>query len=231
MTKHVLITGGNRGIGRAFVEHYLKAGWNVTACCREPKRAVELSILKSNYEHLKVLELDVSLSESVASLAQELAGTSVELLINNAGYYGPKGVKFGNSDASEWRKVIEVNTIAPLLLTEALYRNLKHGSNPVAVFISSKVGSMEDNTSGGGYYYRSSKAALNSVVKSLSIDLKEDGIKCVALHPGWVLTAMGGPKALIDTDMSVKGMMAVIDELTWEQSGEFYDYQGKEIPW
>lgn len=231
MTKHALITGGNRGIGRAFVEHYLKAGWNVTACCRDPKRAVELSVLKSDYEQLKVMSLDVSLSESIAILTKELAGTPIDLLINNAGYYGPKGVEFGSCDAKEWGKVIEVNTIAPLMLTEALYQNLKLVGSPVVAFISSKVGSMEDNTSGGGYYYRSSKAALNSVVKSLSIDLKDDGIKCVALHPGWVLTAMGGPKALIDTDMSVKGMMAVIGKLTWEQSGCFYDYQGKPIPW
>ncbi|WP_299805100.1 SDR family oxidoreductase [uncultured Shewanella sp.] len=231
MTKHVLITGGNRGIGRAFVEHYLKAGWNVTACCRDPKKAVELSVLKSNYEQLTVLALDVTLCESMAALTEKLADTPLDLLINNAGYYGPKGVEFGSCDANEWRKVIEVNTIAPLLLTQALYQNLKLGSNTVAAFISSKVGSMEDNSSGGGYYYRSSKAALNSVVKSLSIDLKGDGIKCVALHPGWVLTAMGGPKALIDTDMSVKGMLEVIGKLTWDQSGEFYDYQGKPIPW
>ena len=231
MSKHVLITGGNRGIGRALVEHYLKSGWNVTACCRDPKKAVELSILKSNFEQLKVLALDVSLAESITSLTEELAGIPLDLLVNNAGYYGPKGVKFGSCDAIEWRRVIEVNTIAPLLLTEALYPNLKQGSNPVAAFMSSKVGSMQDNSSGGGYYYRSSKAALNSVVKSLSIDLKDDGIKCVALHPGWVLTAMGGPKALIDTDRSAKGMMEVIAKLTWEQSGEFYDYQGQQIPW
>ncbi|MGS0677129.1 SDR family oxidoreductase [Shewanella sp. 125m-1] len=231
MTKHVLITGGNRGIGRAFVEHYLKAGWQVTASCRNPKKAVELSVLKSNFDQLKVIALDVTVADSISALTTELDGVPIDLLINNAGYYGPKGVSFGQTDANEWRRVLEINTIAPLLITEALYTNLKLGSNSIAAFISSKVGSMQDNRSGGGYYYRSSKAALNSVVKSLSIDLKADDIKCVALHPGWVLTAMGGPNALIDTDASVKGMMQVLDSLTQEQSGEFYDYQAKVIPW
>ncbi|MGS0680603.1 SDR family oxidoreductase [Shewanella sp. 125m-7] len=231
MTKHVLITGGNRGIGRTFVEHYLKAGWLVTATCRNPKKAVELSVLKAEFEGLRVISLDVAIPDSIAALGSELGEVPIDLLINNAGYYGPKGVRFGQTDIEEWRRVFEINTIAPLLITEALHKNLKLGTNSVVAFISSKVGSMQDNSSGGGYYYRSSKAALNSVVKSLSIDLKDDNIKCVALHPGWVLTAMGGPNALIDTDMSVKGMMQVIDSLTQAQSGGFYDYQAQVIPW
>lgn len=226
-----MITGANRGIGLSFVKQYLLSGWQVTACCREPNKAQELKVLMAKYVNLKVTELNVTDASSVAKLAQAKDMQSIDLLINNAGYYGPKGVRFGHSDVEEWRRVLEVNTIAPLLLTESLYAGLKASKNPVLAFISSKVGSMEDNSSGGGYYYRSSKAALNSVVKSLSIDLKQDQIRCVALHPGWVQTEMGGPNALIDTDTSVIGMIHVIDSLELEQSGNFYDYQGQAIPW
>lgn len=229
--RHVIITGANRGIGLAFVKHYLLSGWQVSACCRDLSKALELKQLLSGDNSLNVIELDVTDPSSITRLAQAVDAQPIDLLINNAGYYGPKGVSFGHTAVEEWRRVLEVNTIAPLLLTEALYPNLKRAIRPLVAFISSKVGSMEDNTSGGGYYYRSSKAALNSVVKSLSIDLRQDGIKCVALHPGWVQTEMGGPNALIDTDTSVEGMCQVIDTLTPNQSGNFYDYQGAVIPW
>lgn len=229
--KHVVITGANRGIGLTFVEHYLADGWRVSACCRDPSNAPELCQMMSRFNQLQVIELDVTSADSIATLNQKLGTVPIDLLIHNAGYYGPKGVRFGDTDVKQWRTVLEVNTIAPLVLTEALYENLKRSSGAALVFISSKVGSMSDNSSGGGYYYRSSKAALNSIVKSLSIDLRPDGIRCVALHPGWVKTDMGGPNALIDTDTSVRGMMAVIKELTFEQSGHFYDYQGSSIDW
>ncbi|ABZ76632.1 short-chain dehydrogenase/reductase SDR [Shewanella halifaxensis HAW-EB4] len=229
--KHVVITGANRGIGLAFVGHYLTTGWQVTACCRNLNDAVALQHQQSKFTALKLVELDVTIPSSIAELKRSLGSEAIDLLINNAGYYGPKGVRFGTTDINQWQAVLAVNTIAPLILTETLYPNLKIAQNCVLAFISSKVGSMQDNSSGGGYYYRSSKAALNSVVKSLSIDLIQDGIKCVVLHPGWVQTEMGGPNALIDTDTSVKGMTQVIDGLTQEQSGHFYDYQGKTIPW
>ncbi|MCG9731017.1 SDR family oxidoreductase [Shewanella sp. Isolate13] len=229
--KHVVITGANRGIGLTFVEHYLADGWRVSACCRDPINAPELTQMMSRFNRLQVIELDVTSADSIATLNQTFGTDPIDLLIHNAGYYGPKGVQFGDTDVKQWRTVLEVNTIAPLILTEALYANLKRSPCAVLAFISSKVGSMSDNRSGGGYYYRSSKAALNSIVKSLSIDLRQDGIRCVALHPGWVKTDMGGPNALIDADTSVRGMMAVIKQLTFEQSGHFYDYQGGSIDW
>ncbi|MCL1144434.1 SDR family oxidoreductase [Shewanella marinintestina] len=231
MAKHLVITGANRGIGLSFVEHYLKQGWQVSACCRQPDIAPELSLLKDEFGRLNVYELDVSKPEGIELLLKRLPNQPIDLLINNAGHYGPKGLSFGSIDLEEWRSVLEVNTLAPLMITQALFSRLKRSHECVLAFISSKVGSMADNSSGGGYYYRSSKAALNSVVKSLAIDLHADGIKCVALHPGWVRTEMGGPNALIAPAASVQGMAMVIGELSDAQSGEFLDYQGNSIPW
>ena len=109
--------------------------------------------------------------------------------------------------------------------------NLTDGRQKKVVMLSSKVGSIADNSGGAGYYYRSSKTALNQVVKSLSIDLADLGISVLALHPGWVQTEMGGPNALIDTAESVAGLAAVIDGLDLESSGQFIEYNGKQIPW
>ena len=156
---------------------------------------------------------------------------ALDVLINNAGYYGPKGYGFGNTDIDEWRKVLEINTIAPLKLVEALFPNLQKGQLKKIACLSSKVGSMTENTSGGGYIYRSSKAALNSVVKSLSNDLSSQDFTVLALHPGWVQTEMGGPNALIDTQTSAAGLVEVIESADLSRSGEFINYDGTALPW
>lgn len=223
----VLITGSNRGIGLSLVKHYLKAGFKVHATYRSENDSEELINLKG--ETLSLHQLDVTDYEAVKQLSVQLP--AIDLLINNAGYYGPKGYGFGNTDIEEWRKVFEINTIAPLKLVEALYPNLQEGGLKKIACLSSKVGSMTENTSGGGYIYRSSKAALNSVVKSLSNDLTKDGFTVLALHPGWVQTEMGGPNALIDTDTSATGLAQVINNADQNQSGKFINYDGSELPW
>lgn len=223
----VLITGANRGIGLSLVKHYLKAGFKVHATYRSENDSEELINLKG--ETLSLHQLDVTDYEAVKQLSVQLP--AIDLLINNAGYYGPKGYGFGNTDIEEWRKVFEINTIAPLKLVEALYPNLQEGGLKKIACLSSKVGSMTENTSGGGYIYRSSKAALNSVVKSLSNDLTKDGFTVLALHPGWVQTEMGGPNALIDTDTSATGLAQVINNADQNQSGKFINYDGSELPW
>ncbi len=231
MAKHLLITGANRGIGLTMVRHYLSDGWLVTACCREPEQAIELlSLLEAN-DGLSIFQLDVTDYEGVDELAENLAGEPIDLLINNAGYYGPKGSNFGGTDVEEWRQVMEINTIAPLKLLEAFSPHLKQASSATFAVLSSKMGSMGDNSGGGCYIYRSSKAAVNAVVKSLSVDLREDDICVVALHPGWVRTEMGGPNGLIDTEESVVGLKRVLDSLEMSQTGMFFDYLGQEIPW
>ena len=231
MTKHVLITGANRGIGLALTQLYLKTGWQVYACCRDISQADDLTHLQTLFDGLSLIELDVTDYAAVSALAHSMAHQPLDLLINNAGVYGPKGTVFGHTDVQAWREVLEVNTLAPLKLAEAFYPHIKHGTPGVIACLSSKVGSMSENTRGGGYIYRSSKAALNSVVKSLSNDLEPDGIIAIALHPGWVQTEMGGPQALIDTHTAAKGLKQVIDNLTLLDSGLFMDYQGNYLPW
>ncbi|MFV0508255.1 MAG: SDR family oxidoreductase [Shewanella algae] len=226
----LLITGANRGIGLALTQVYLAAGWDVLACCRDPETADELLDLVNEFQGLEVFALDVTDYEAVADLAAELEGRGLDLLLNNAGYYGPKGLQLGQLPVDEWRTVFEVNSIAPCKLAEAFLPHLIQAKGIIAN-ISSKVGSMADNQSGGGYLYRSSKAALNSITKSLALDLANVGVKAVALHPGWVQTSMGGPNALIDVDTSAAGMKQLLDKLSQAQSGGFYDYCGNSIPW
>lgn len=229
MSQTVFITGANRGIGLSLTELYLQQGDQVHATSRNLAESKELQALASTYTTLTLHELDVTNYTQVAQLAKELP--AIDLLINNAGYYGPKGYGFGNTDIEEWRKVFEINTIAPLKLVEAFYPLLQAGSTKKIACISSKVGSMTENTSGGGYIYRSSKAALNSVVKSLSNDLTNEGFSVLALHPGWVRTAMGGPNALIETQTSAAGLAKVIAQSTQENSGQFINYDGTQLPW
>lgn len=226
----LLITGANRGIGLALTQVYLAAGWDVLACCRDPETADELLDLVNEFQGLEMFALDVTDYEAVADLAAELEGRGLDLLLNNAGYYGPKGLLLGQLPVDEWRTVFEVNSIAPCKLAEAFLPHLIQAKGIIAN-ISSKVGSMADNQSGGGYLYRSSKAALNSITKSLALDLADVGVKAVALHPGWVQTSMGGPNALIDVDTSAAGMKQLLDNLSQAQSGGFYDYCGNSIPW
>ena len=225
--KTVLITGANRGIGLSLVKRYLHSGWRVHASYRSKHNSQELLNLK--HHQLVCHALDVTNYAAVSELAQQLP--ALDLLINNAGYYGPKGYGFGNTDVEQWRKVFEINTIAPLKLVEAVYPNLLQGQYKKVACLSSKVGSMTENTSGGGYIYRSSKAALNSVVKSLSNDLSPQGFTVLALHPGWVQREMGGPNALIDTETSARGLYKVIETAEASQSGQFINYDGKPLPW
>ena len=227
----ILITGTNRGIGLEFVKHYIKNNEKVIATCRNRNSAKDLLELENTTNNLSLVELDVSNPNSINNFTSKIAGLPIDTFISNAGVSGPKNIEFGNFDAKEWLDVFNVNTIAPLLITQKILKNLRLGKDKKLVFISSKVGSIEDNTSGGMYIYRTSKTALNQVIKSLSIDFKEDNFIVVALHPGWVQTDMGGPNALIDTKTSVKGLIEVIDNLTPKNSGKFYNYDGSPIPW
>ncbi|MEX0965119.1 MAG: SDR family oxidoreductase [Pseudohongiellaceae bacterium] len=228
---NVLITGTNRGIGLEFTAQCLARGDHVIATCRNIAAAEELQRMKAEYKSLDIRQLDVASLESMQDFVQHLDGTAIDVFINNAGVYGPSNVKFGEVEAQAWMSVLQVNSVSPLILTQLLMPNLRQGSDKKLVYLTSKMGSIEDNGGGGSYIYRSSKAALNSVVKSLAIDLSAEGFKALLLHPGWVLTDMGGPNALIDTKTSVAGMMKVIDELGAPQSGGFYSYDGSAIPW
>ena len=227
----ILITGANRGIGLEFASQYLTRGDSVIATCREPGKSAALQALQAAHPTLQIRELDVSSDESLHRFATELGDEAIDVFINNAGVYGPRSAGFGQVSEQDWLPVLRVNTLAPLILTQLLVDNFKGGQGRKLVFVTSKMGSIEDNTSGGSYIYRSSKTALNQVVRSLAADLADDGLTAVVIHPGWVQTDMGGPNALIDTQTSVTGMVSVIDGLDSKDSGKFYNYDGSVIPW
>lgn len=236
MTK-VFITGANRGIGLGFVKLYLQKGCEVVACCRNPSQAKELQALQTEWpKALMLCSLDVTSADDLASLKATLANTPIDLIINNAGVFettqvGAKSPRFGELSMPVWQNVFAINSIAPILVVQALYENLKLAQSPKIVAITSKMGSIDDNEVGSYYAYRSSKAALNMAMKSLSIDLKADGIACAVLHPGWVQTDMGGANASVTVQESVTGLAKVIDSLNMGNTGSFWGYDGGEIAW
>ena len=227
----VLITGTNRGIGLEFVKQFLAREDTVLATCRDMGSATELRQLKNDTSKLHIFELDVSSQKSMEDLTLQLTGHAIDIFINNAGVYGPRDSTFGKVSANEWAKVLQVNAKAPMILTQLLIDNLRDGSDKKLLYITSKMGSINDNKGGGSYVYRSSKAALNAVVKSISVDLRDSGFSVAVLHPGWVQTDMGGPNALIDVKTSVSKMIDVIDNLNSHNSGSFFNYDGGIIPW
>jgi NAD(P)-dependent dehydrogenase (short-subunit alcohol dehydrogenase family) len=229
---NLLITGASRGIGLEFVKQYSAAGWRVLACCRTPAEAEALHQVElASAGRVTIHELDVANFPAVDDLANELHDIPIDLIINNAGIYPDRHTGFGHTDFVAWAEAFHVNAMAPLKVAEAFISNLECGKGKTIATISSKMGSVTDNTSGGAYLYRSSKAAVNIVVKSLSLDLADRGIHAVVLHPGWVLTDMGGPNALITVEQSVSGMRNVLAELKAEDTGKFLGYDGKEVPW
>jgi len=228
----LLITGANRGLGLEFTRQYAAAGWRVLACCRTPENADKLQALADATQGRVTLHaLDVADLSAIDDLAQQLRGTPIDLIINNAGIYPDRNSGFGNIDYDAWMMALLVNTMAPMKIIEAFIPNLEAGQGKTVATVSSKMGSLDDNTSGGCYLYRSSKAAVNMVMKSLSLDLASRGIRAVILHPGWVQTDMGGANALINAETSVAGMRKVLDHATAEDSGHFIGYDGTEIAW
>lgn len=223
----VFITGANRGLGLEFARQYAADSWDVIATCRAPEAAAELNALTG----VEVHALDVTDFAAVATLAETLSGRAIDVLINNAGTYGPKGYGLDEVDFTAWEQVLRTNVLAPLRVAQCFAPHVARSELKTMATLSSKMGSMTDNTSGGSYIYRSSKAALNAVVKSLSHDLGGDGIVNIALHPGWVRTDMGGPNGLIEAPESVSGLRQVIQNAGRQQNGGFFNYDGSHIPW
>ncbi|MCX7628084.1 MAG: SDR family oxidoreductase [Methylophilaceae bacterium] len=227
-----LITGANRGLGLEFVRQYAADGWRVHACCRRPQEASALQSLAKTHDNIHIHRLDVGEFEAIRHLADELRNTAIDVLISNAGIYLDRDQpSFGNANVEMWLEEFRINTIAPLKLAEAFLEHVAASEQKKLVFITSKMGSMADNGSGGAYFYRSSKAALNAVAKSLSIDLAPRGILVGLLHPGWVKTDMGGPNAWITPQQSIAGMRRLIERLSPADSGTFYAYDGQIVPW
>lgn len=225
----ILVTGANRGLGLEFTKQYAADGWQVLACCRAPNKADALQELAKTHQNITVLPLDVADFMQIDALAEKLKAQAIDVLINNAGVYPESS--FENLNMDDWALAFRVNSMAPFKMIHAFKKHIGNSALKKAVTLSSKMGSIDDNSGGGSYIYRSSKTAVNMVMKSLSIDLKPLGISLVTLHPGWVQTDMGGPNGLINTQTSVNGLRLVIDHLTIENSGKFVAYDGKEIAW
>ena len=231
MTQTILITGANRGIGLEMVRQFADTDSQVLATCRAPDETRDLQQLASWHpERITVYPLDITSSVSIAALKESIGDLPLDILINNAGSYGPTK-PFGQTDPEAWMNTLRTNCIGPLQMMEIFASNVAAGSGKLMVNLSSKMGSMTDNSSGGVYIYRSSKAALNAVVVSAAHDLLQQGIIVVAMHPGWVLTDMGGPGAEMTVTESVMAMRRLMDDFKLSDSGRFIDINGADIPW
>jgi len=228
----VVITGCSRGLGLEFVRQLAARGDRVFAGARRPESSPELlALAKAHPERLTVLPLDVTREAHRANLAATIGPQPVDVLINNAGVYGPVPDRLGATDEAAWLEALRINAIAPRQMVESLLPQLGRSAHARIVLLSSKMGSMDDNRSGGAYIYRSSNAALNAVGVSLARDLADQGILTLILHPGWVLTDMGGPHAEITVQQSVDAMLRTIERAGTADNGRFIDIDGSTIPW
>lgn len=235
----VLITGANRGLGLGLLKLYAAEGWRVYACSRDPAKANALNDLAAKSGgKVSVHKLDVEDHGSIDALAGQLKGQPIDVLLNVAGYFGsaivsqPGGMQpFGSSDFKEWEKICRINVMGPMKVCEAFIENVTASEQKKIVTLSSVLGSIGGNQVGKMYPYRASKAAVNAMMKSMSIDLAPRGIIAIPLHPGWVRTDMGGPTADLDIATSVGGMKNVIDRLKPTDTGKFMAYDGSTLPW
>ena len=224
MGQTALITGSNRGIGLELCKKLTEQGFDVIATCRQRSEALgalDVEIIE---------DVDVSSQQSLLQLVNTLSGRRIDWLINNAGIADGIAMDALDEDSiASCKRMFEVNSLGPLLTTQALVNNLAEGSK--VGLMSSRMGSVADNNSGGSYGYRMSKAALNAAGKSLSIDLKPKGIAVAILHPGWVKTDMTGHSGLIETDESASGLIQRMSELTLDNTGGFWHTNGEALPW
>lgn len=226
----VLITGANRGLGLEFVRQYLDKDWKVLAACRNPQQASELIEL-SNIGHVELLKLDVTSEKDINELGKTMKGRAIDHLVLNAGILGDDCALLGEMTQSKWLEVLNVNTVAPALLIQTLRESVAASEHKTIVGISTRVASISDNGSGNMYSYRTSKAALNQILVSAAKNLAEQGVKTVAVHPGWVQTNMGGKDATFTPQESVTGIINVAESMTLETSGSFRVFDGTAIEW
>jgi NAD(P)-dependent dehydrogenase (short-subunit alcohol dehydrogenase family) len=224
-----LVTGAARNLGLAFVRHYAGQGWQVIATCRDPASAADLATLaRDSGGRMRVEALDVGDEASVGALAARLGGAPIDLLVNNAAIPG-SGLRqpFGETDYAEWADIFRTNTMGPMLVSERLAANVVASGRKTILNISSRIG---PNAGYGVVAYRASKTALNQITRQIAYALKDRGVICVAVHPGWVQNHRTPGTAAWTPDQSVQALAAVIDRLTPADSGKFFDPDGSELP-
>lgn len=227
---HMLITGANRGIGLEHTRVLLSRGWHVSAACRNPDKASDLKALDPGDGRLNVLAYDAGRADAAEALKGAVKGP-IDILFANAGVFGPENQSFGNSDFDGTTRTLQVNAIAPLKLAEAFADQVAQSQLKVIALQSSRMGSIADNTSGGYYAYRASKAALNAIGKSLSIDLKPKGVITLIFHPGWVKTDMGGPGGNLTVNECVEAQLDLIARANPAMNGRFFHVSGEDLDW
>ena len=229
---HALITGANRGLGLEHTRQLLERGWHVTAAVRNPDAADALKALPLGEGKLDIVDYDATDLSSPAKLAKTVTAP-IDLLFANAGMAASSTRSFGSAASADMLTEFTVNSIAPLALVEAFADQVAASEMKVVALQSSRMGSIADNGSGGGYGYRGSKAALNAIGKSLSHDLADRGIVVLILHPGWVRTDMGGPNGQLTVQESVEGQLDLIARAYGNpaMSGRFFHVSGQDLPW
>lgn len=230
----VLVTGASRGLGLGFVERWLADGREVFGLARNAKGSQALSELAQRYPGaLHLCDCDVADDASVKAAAETVSGLTktLDLVVNNAGVFGPHGDSLASLDHDEIRRVFEINTLGPLRVARAFLPLLERGREPRLVSITSLMGSIGDNASGGSWAYRISKAALNMAHRNLAHECSPRGVVVALLHPGWVKTDMGGAGAPLSVEESVSGMIRVMDGITVADAGAFFDWEGDPQPW
>lgn len=233
MMPKALVTGANRGIGLALTEALLDRGWTVAATCRQPAQASELAALARRFDgRLDIEALAVEDFAAIGALAQRMEGVAIDALINNAGVTH-RDTRLGTLDFEAWRKVLEINLMAPMRMAEAFLEHVAASDQKKIVSISSSLGSIA-STTGANYFYRTSKAALNMAMRSAAMDLAPRGVIVAMLSPGYVDTdftrGVSGPPKISARD-SGAGLADAIAALTLEDAGVFKRFNGQPIPW
>lgn len=235
----VLITGANRGIGLALTTHFARHGWQVDACCRAPEQAPALQQLAAaSGGRVAVRRVDVADHASIDALARAVGDAPLDILLNNAGIMGAgldavsrANQSFGRLDFDAWMAVMRVNLMGPARMTEVFADNVARSTRKIVAIVSSIRGSIASIGASGPYHYCTSKAAANMLMCNIAAELGARGVTAVALHPGWARTDMGGTGAPVAPDDSAGGLYQVLNRLTPQDTGRFFTWEGKTLPW
>ena len=223
---NILIIGANRGLGLEFAKQYSELGNHIFATTRDKSKSDQLVAITNT----TVLELDLNEDKSIDRFIDEMSSIKIDILIHNSGIFRDEQLS-EDLEIDAWMNEMRINAITPIIVARKLKQNVLEGKDKKIIFISSQMGSIDDNYSGRFYFYRSSKSALNSAAKSLAIDWKDKNISVLMLHPGWVKTDMGGKSAKLEIPDSIQRMIQVISDLNLETSGSFVNYEGNKLEW